>query len=391
MHRVSSRSRPRDLIEADGPFRYVYVSVSAVPGLKLPQSASDTLRIRSFAELEAQAVLTNNADPYTLHIDRGTAIGALLLTGLVGRSRFKTFAKYWRKVSNLVFGEYSTFSRSLGRETAKCRTSRLKEHSGPGTFLVYIAQGALLEPANLRAARRIGDIGFGFDIIDGEKYRATHRRAVHSTSTALSLALTESTGSPETRFLADTVYLTGPGGLVVYCKTITAGTVGLVTTNQNYSQSVEAAAATVPVLMRDEKLDAAVTLFVLSQKKSNDNLRAFIPAWSALELLINRLSRVYATEWAGVLAGRAGKLPSWDRVLAHVPLEDYRMRDRFFAVACTLGIDSAAKATEDFIALNNKRNGYYHTMDVGEHELPTHQAQSLFRKYLKLALARAAA
>jgi len=142
--------------------------------------------------------------------------------------------------------------------------------------------------------------------------------------------------------------------------------------------------------MQDAKLDGAVDLFVQSQRKSYDNLRAFIAAWSALELLVNRLARVYQAHFQALIEGGA-VLPAWDRNLRQLPLEEYRMRDRFFSAACVLDLGSAATDAQEFSSINSLRSDYYHTMTVEENNLPTHRTQQLFRKYLKLALGKAAA
>jgi hypothetical protein len=389
---ATNKSKNVKLEAHDGPFRYVYVSISAVPGLQLSKQASDgagTRIIRSFPELGGEAFLTNDCESVALHIDRSTAIGTLLLTGLMGPARFGRLSTYYRRLAKHILGEYWTFARALRREAVMSRESRLKNFAGPGCYLVYRAEGQLLEPASLASARRIGDIGFGFDVVNGKAYRALHKRAVHSTATALSLSLTEHTGSPETRLLCEVIYLTGPGGLVVYPKTITMGAAGIVITNQNPDEAIQAATITVPILMADEKLDGAVSLFVQSQIKSHDNLRAFIPAWSALELLINRLSRLYRDKWVQMLVDATNSLPAWDQDLKTIPLDEYRMRDRFFAVACVLDIGSAETDSKEFVDINNKRSGYYHTMETAEQDLPTQRSQNLFRRYLKLALAKA--
>jgi hypothetical protein len=68
--------------------------------------------------------------------------------------------------------------------------------------------------------------------------------------------------------------------------------------------------------MKDAKLDGAVDLFVQSQRRSYDNLRAFIAAWSPLELLVNRLARAYQAQFGALLDGGTA-LPAWDKDLAY--------------------------------------------------------------------------
>ena len=67
------------------------------------------------------------------------------------------------------------------------------------------------------------------------------------------------------------------------------------------------------------------------------------------------------------------------------------MRDRFYSTACVLDPPYAGADAADFASINKLRGDYYHTMTVDEKDLPTQDTQRLFRKYLKLALAKSAA
>lgn len=370
--------------EEDGPFRYNYVSVLAVPGLNL-ESKTEPIALTSFPKLGSQVLLTHNCDAYFSEIDRSTAIAVLLLTALTGSRKFRRWWRYWEKFLRLFMGADVVFAMNFERQTRVCRENRVKEFAGPGCFLVYVAQGDVIEPPYLETTRRIGNTGFGFDIIDGKKYRDRHRSALHSAATSLSVALADTNGTPDTKFLADGLYLKGRENLVIYCKTAMAGNVGLITTNQSSTQSIESANAILPALVGDSKIETAVSLFVQSQKMGNDNLRAFIPAWSALELLINRLERLNRSSWPALLQSLDG-LPKWDKDLRQIPADEYRMRDRFYLVACAYNIDTAEDDSRLFAFVNDRRSGFYHRGDVSESELPTTEARKLFRKYLRLSI-----
>jgi hypothetical protein len=71
------------------------------------------------------------------------------------------------------------------------------------------------------------------------------------------------------------------------------------------------------------------------------------------------------------------------RLFFEVP---YRMRDRFYSIACTLNRKDASEDCEKFMQANDLRSGYYHRSAVKERDLPTHDVRCLFRKYLSLAL-----
>jgi hypothetical protein len=116
-------------------------------------------------------------------------------------------------------------------------------------------------------------------------------------------------------------------------------------------------------------------------------LRSFIAAWSALELLVNRLERLTRGDWQELLKAEK-HLPAWDKNLRGVVPQEYRLRDRFFAIACVFDLAHAAKDVETFARINNTRSGFYHRLDVRDVDLPTGDVQDLFRRYLKTWLSR---
>lgn len=69
-----------------------------------------------------------------------------------------------------------------------------------------------------------------------------------------------------------------------------------------------------------------------------------------------------------------------------MPANDYKMRDRFFSVACVLDVASAQKDATLFDHINRTRNDFYHRMEVRDKDLPTNDVRILFRKYLRLGL-----
>jgi hypothetical protein len=371
---------------SDGPFTYRYIAFSAVPGIALPDGLSET-PLCAFPDSGARAFLARDLSSFAEHWDRTAAIGYMMLSGLIGSPRYRWPYALWSRVKTALVGADAIFLENLAREAARIREQRTKDFLGPGCFLVFEADAPVLTAPNFNNARRIKTIGFGIDVIDSTAYRAKHAKEVHSAATALSLGLTELGGNSDTAFLGDLLYLKGANELSLYCKTITAGAVGVVTTNQVPSAAVESAAGYVPALLSDDKLEVVVRLFVNSQRKSNDNLRAFIAGWSGLELLINRFEKVHRKAWLEILSNKQITLPDWDKDLTNVARDEYRLRDVFYAVSCVLDRQSTLTDCALFADMNNKRSGFYHRLEVNEQDLPTAQVLALFRKYLKLGLA----
>ena len=377
------KSEPAPITEEDGPFSYSYIAVMGVPGIRL-DDADDDLHLFSFPELNATAVLTKDWDQHCQHIDRSSAIALLLLTAFRGRTRFKRISVWTNRLFRKLFGATFLFKRNLAREERNAQIARHKEHTSPGCYLVYRANGALLEPARLQSARKIDRIGFGFDVINGEPYRSIHSAALHAVATSISLLIDQGTGSPEINEIGDIILLQGSRDLILYPRRIEMGAVGVVTSASPNANALSELRQYVPLIAADRRIETAVSLFVQSHRRDGDNLRAFIPAWSALELLVNRLARIVRKDWEKLL--QEANLPDWDKNLSGVSPEKYRMRDRFFSVACTLNLEGANDDCVKFNKSNDLRSGYYHRNEVRERDLPTNEIRSLFRKYLALAI-----
>ena len=374
---------PEAITEDDGPFSYSYIAVMCVPGIRLDE-ADPEVHLFSFPELNASATLTRDWNRYCQHVDRSSAIALLLLTGFCGRSRFKMLSSWTNTLLRRLFGVAKVFERNLAREERSARAVRVKAHASPGCYLIYRADGTLVGPPQLHSARKIGRIGFGFDIVEGESYRSIHKSALHAVATSLALLMDKGTGSPEISKVADLVYLKGNSGLTIYPKKIEGGAASVVVSRLPSRDELHEVTQYIPLIAADHSIETAISLFVQSHRKDGDNLRAFIPAWSALELLVNRLTKVVRTDWEKLL--RAAHLPNWDKNLSGVSLEDYRIRDRFYSVACTLKLEDADNDCKKFNRSNYHRSGYYHRSDVREQDLPTHDVRFLFRKYLALGL-----
>lgn len=335
----------------------------------------------SFPELGSETFLSDSCDDYVIHMHRSDAIAYLLMTGFRGHKKFGSISVYWHKLLVKIFGDEKIFKQRFHRETELGRKKYLKSKKSPGCHLIYRATGKGIEPNKILKGRRVDNIGFGIDIISGNEYREIHKAAMHTTATALSLSLLDTNSSPEIHFSRDIIYLKGKNGLHIYPRSISMGTVGISISSPPKKENLEKTKTYIPAMTEDRRLQTAISLYIESQKKGIDNLKSFIAAWSALELLVNRLSKKVRPEWIEIL--EKGNLPDWDKDLKNLKPQEYRLRDRFFAVACVLDFDSTEIDTTNFIRINNMRSGFYHQMTIDEKDLPTIDTRALFQKYLK--------
>jgi hypothetical protein len=375
---------PLRIQEEDGPFEYVYLSIAFVPGIKLPTDSKDSIILYRFPEFGAQAFLTNSSDDYIIHMHRSDGIAYLLLTGLTGHKRFGRISVYWNKMLSKIFGKKKNFEKQLHRQTELGRKKYIKQNKNTGSYLIYRANGKEVQPNEITKGRRIGNIGFGIDIISGKDYRELHKASMHATATALSLSLLDTNCSPKIEFGRDIIYFKGNKGLRIYPRSLSMGTANIFISSPPQKDLSGKIESFVPKMLEDRRLQTAIALYIESQKTGVDNLRAFISIWSALELLINRLSKKVRPKWNEFL--EKGDLPEWDKNLKNIELQKYRQRDRFFSVACVLSYDSVKIDTKTFNMINDRRSAFYHQKSIDEKDLPTVDTRSLFQKYLKLGL-----
>lgn len=383
---VARKYQQLNIEQSDAPFRYEYVSVSHVLGAKLPDGSPDPLQIAHFPDTNATAYLTHNWDEPYFHIDRANSVAILLLTGFIGTKGFNKLWRYVNRFQQWIYGPERVFVRNMELQAIKIRKQRLKDHSGSGCCLVYRAQGQVNQRLNLNASRKFSKIGLALNAFDGPSVREQHKLNVRSIATAVSIAMTDTTGSPEIRFLTDNIHFLSKDNVVIYACNLKAGAVGTVTTTMTSDEFIVTIEAYATGLCADKKLSSVASLFALSQQKNNDNLRSFITSWSALELLVRHLAKKYRKVFQKLLQANYDILPKWDTDLRVIKIGDYRLRDQFYAVACSINLTEAETDIGIFNELNSKRNDYYHQLKISDTELPTHDVQFLFRKYLKIVL-----
>lgn len=380
------KRKSRQVEESDGPFRYEYVAISHVVGAQFPKDACDPLELAHFPDENATAYLTQNWDKQYTHIDRANAIGALIVSKFVGIRRFKRLSRPVNAVLSKVFGSEWVFLRNLRLQAIKVREKRIKIHSGSGCCLVYKAQGEIDQPIRLHASKRFRDIGFAIDPIDRGSISILHRSNVRNVLAVVSMVMASTDGSPEIEFLSDGTHLICNDGTVIYVRTVTGHVASVIITTTTSSQLADDVQAYVSGLSSDRKLSGAASLYAVSQHKSNDNLRAFMASWSALEILTNSLEFSYREDLGVRIESGQLSFEGWDKDLSGVAPSDYRLKDKFFVVAVYLGVEEAVSDAEEFAKINKIRGDYYHRLDFNENDLPARGAQKLFRKYLGLAL-----
>jgi hypothetical protein len=187
--------------------------------------------------------------------------------------------------------------------------------------------------------------------------------------------------------VGESIYLVQDTGRIIYSVSAKLGAPSL---------SVRRLAPDLPAMMRkyvplmpgsgEADLDTVFVLFRAAVDGHTEPLRAFISAWSALEILTNKIVKKYEHIWFGEL--ERGIAPKHQLVsrLRNVMQGRYSLGDRFAVISSVLVPADADTDIAEFLAVKKRRDNLSHGGVLSEDSLPVDRAIALGRKYLRLHL-----
>lgn len=122
-------------------------------------------------------------------------------------------------------------------------------------------------------------------------------------------------------------------------------------------------------LYNHPNLESVTRLLHETSRQSGNTLLKFMSAWTALEVLVNKLARTYEP-------------------LEEQPKTESAMIYRFRNMATALNPASASQDVETFIAVKSARDIFMHSMKTEISSLPADRARDLVRRYLRLHIQR---
>jgi len=309
-------------------------------------------------------MLISNIEQYVYDIDRESAIGYLML-------------KYF-------FGQETEgiLSERLDEEI-KCITEQRAKQYDDGPFLIFKFTGEASINTK-KPSRDFGDYVIAFDAIDKKVIISQYEALIHKVITALFLI---SEHDFEIKKVTDGIYLKG-GGKTYYSYTATGSakaivgkklTVDSIARMQNYLK----------VLPKVKDLDDIYRLLIRSTSEDKDKLRAFLFAWAALEIFINKTFKEYEDKF--MEEHTIEKLTAtaklfFDRI-TEVMKDKYRLSDKFMVISSLLSKD-AEQDLKEFRSLKKIRDSFLHGDKLDENSLPIAPIIMLLRKYLGLHVNR---
>ena len=133
----------------------------------------------------------------------------------------------------------------------------------------------------------------------------------------------------------------------------------------------------------NKQLKTPFRLLTQSLETTQDELRAFIFAWTALEILVNKIFTTYEEKFISNVIDDQNShgVNQFLTRIKDVMKDKYRITDKFSLMASFLS-DEATEDIELFKSMKKIRNDISHGNEFNEETLPVENARKLVAKYL---------
>lgn len=347
--------------------RYTYTAAWAVVGgITL---RDDSLPIELVSSESAQFTLTRDPDDVLARVDEASAVGRLMLKGIVGQQAA------------------ADFQTALALEVEEIKGER-KKKAGGQAILLFQAQGEI--DASVREPLREHEkFIVTFDAIEKNLVRQRHQADVEAMKVAVAF---ESEVPSRFAYLDGGTYLLNDAGKPIYSISFSMSGEGSVSTPLS-NEAAGRISARYLALNQENDLDSVERLFSQMADHGTDRLRSFLSGWAALEILIAKSFKSYEQVFLSPFTN-SHQPTLRERFLTRIKgvmKDKYRLTDKFIAVTAVLfpSIEDAEaqKNYSDFCRLKELRDAIFHGEPFSEKELPVHEMATLLRKYVLARIA----
>ena len=342
--------------------KFCYIAAYLVEGLQSP--ADGPLLLFSDAQQGKKVFLTGYTHDGLNHIDSVHTIGIALTAMFHGET--------WDPNQ---FGPY----------LAETQQNRIRRYGDNAAFLV-------VEASHEADAASIGMIGQSEDrdyclaITNGFKdaARERHKHFLDQSQTFLSFAMPSVTGFEET---GSCIVADHPSGKPLYV--LSASMIGRLSVSSPIPENGPEQFAT--LFQHSAELDNFQTVFRLSAgsaSNARDNLRAFLFAFTALEVFVGKCIHWYKTQLEGLTErDRSPKIHTYLERLRQCK-EEHVLSYKFALIASFLALDNLDETITKFDQAKKCRNDIVHGDPFDEAALPIAKVRNWLGELVRLHLAR---
>jgi len=340
--------------------RFIFLSAHKVLGVTLKPGDPDVPLYESPDEGLFVFMTGDLSNHYQL-LDRQTALAVMLLSG---------------KVKQPLPDD---FQNQLLHEIGAVQKQRSGTSEGAANVVVQIRGDVEAAITGLR--RDIADFILCFDAFDKKALASRLQPTVMSALAGLSIG---GRGDYDFEAISSGSYLINDDGKVIHSFTAEVGSVRAYVSAPLRDDQIARVRESIGLLKRSGELARVAGLYAQSINRATDNFRAFVSAWSALEILIGKIFPIYHRELVSQLeeVSAAPGLKAYLTQVANVMKGKHTLTDRFAVISVFLDEGQGDAEIENFKRIKKVRDRLSHGEDVSDEALPTIEVQKLFEKYL---------
>ena len=340
---------------------YTYTVIYRFEGISATNLEEDMI-VYEDDSLGVAVILTNDVNHHCHIIDRGLACASLLLRGM-----FRD-----EKAQELPIAVES--------EVTKIQEERVSKKSSAAYAVITIKGQAELDITD-NFHRETEQFRICFDAVDKDSLQKTHEETIHSIISSLSMST-----SPEyhAEKITSGIHFIDSSDKPLYSFTLQGGYARMILAKPIDPEKKTEISKVIGLSCGNALFKTPFRLLTQSLDTTQDKLRAFIAAWTALEILTNKLFSTYEEKFISGIKDdhNSHGVNQFLIRIKDVMKDKYRLADKFSLIASFLS-DNISGDIELFKSMKKIRDNISHGKEFDEETLPVENARTMVAKYLK--------
>ncbi|MFN2510852.1 MAG: hypothetical protein ABR568_05340 [Pyrinomonadaceae bacterium] len=213
---------------------------------------------------------------------------------------------------------------------------------------------------------------------------ASHAPAVRAIATSFCL---ESKSICNIKGVTSGVYFRNEQGRIVYSFTAKVGSPRAYVASPITTDNLRSISQRARRMLRQKELNNIYRLYAEMLNQGDDQLRAFLLEWAALEMFVNKTFKHYESTFLEGLKSGHPSASSYLHRVREVMKSKYRVSDKFSVIAGLLSDEQTYEEdVGQFRNIKRVRDTLFHGEDIQRETLPVSDLQVLLSKYLSLHL-----
>ncbi len=345
--------------------KYKYLSAHKIIGVTWPAAQSEGVSIE-YPDSRACALITPTLDDCLFELDRKTAAFQILVSRMGGRER------------------QGTVEAQVAHALEELRERRDQEF-GKGVFIVLEADGEV-DTWNPTHSKETDDYVWVYEGASETEIRQKYQALVNDILASFFVGSDLVDGVKK---VADGVYFINDEGKPVYSMSLMEGVNATVSSALDLDAIDYVRTASAELATQDD-LIKPIGLLTSSLDSESDDLRSFLSVWTSLEMFVNKIFSQYKPQffdWIDKPSDEEKPRRFAERI-REVKNGKYSLLDRYAVAAYILARRDAEDDIASFKIVKDIRDGLVHRGGVTSDPLPIADTRHLFRKIVRLHLAR---